>query len=78
MGVKFYTNVNPLEQENDIQILIRQRDQILASFVRHKWVQEILQKSGKLNIEFEQGKSTFMPKITLVRLTKQPTTGKQP
>jgi len=56
--------------ENDIEILIRQRDQIVATFVRHTWVQEILKKSGKLNIEFPD-EMTHMPKITLVKLNKE-------
>jgi hypothetical protein len=55
--------------ENDIELLSRQRDQIVATFVRHTWVQEILKKSGKLNIEFPD-EMKHMPKITLVKLKK--------
>jgi len=42
--------------ENDIEILIRQRDQIVATFVRHTWVQEILKKSEELALKAVQGK----------------------
>ena len=65
----FDKNVNPRVQENDIELLSRQRDQIVATFVRHTWVQEILKKSGKLNIEFPD-EMNHMPKITLVKLNK--------
>jgi hypothetical protein len=65
----FDKNVNPRVQENDIELLSRQRDQIVATFVRHTWVQEILKKSGKLNIEFPD-EMKHMPKITLVKLKK--------
>lgn len=42
--------------ESDIEILIRQRDQIVATFIRHTWVQEILKKSEELALKAVQGK----------------------
>ena len=68
-SLSFDKNVNPRRQENDIELMSRQRDQIVATFVRHTWVQEILKKSGKLNIEFPD-EMKHMPKITLVKLKK--------